>query len=282
MRKIGILALVVAFLSVTGLVFAQPPANPPMIGANITTSTSIQCAGTVKEAESLNWIYIDSDVNPPGGGHSAQPPQMNFGDRAAQVRYQNKYRGIDGITDYAKDFTARINAAVPNVEVAQDYGYSAFDPQVSLRAGLSAMERIGISMVTYGDNRGVGGMQALCPFANDEMPPTNTFVAAGHTVPFATAMVVHSASDAQVTDDPMLHHNVTAQGVGSIRSAMNVSEWQGFPGQRTAGFRINPAGVATYTHTASAAGQISGFSDGMGWVSVIPTAMQPEPWFTVP
>ena len=289
MRQIKLLPLVVAFLSVAGLVFAQPPVVPPMIGANVTTSTSIQCSGTVKEAESLNWVYVDEidaagNRPVPNGPPGVMPLQMGPNDRAAQVRYVHKYRAIDGVTDFAKDFTARIQPAVPNVEAAVDYGYSAWDPMVSLRAGVSSSEKIGVSMVTYGDIAGVGGMQGLCPFSNPEQPPTNTFVAAGHTVPFASAMVVHSASDAQVTDDPMLHHTVTAAGLGSIRSAMNVSQWQGGMAERfvPGNAPLNPQGLAVYTHTASASGEIAGFSDGMAWASVIPTSTQPEPFFAIP
>ena len=38
----------------------------------------------------------------------------------------------------------------------------------------------------------------------------------------------------------------------------------------------------TYSTSASASGDIANFSQAMGWGAVVPTSVQPEPWFAVP
>ena len=65
MKKIGILAFALVFIA-SGAVLASPPVPPPVEVDTISTSTDIQCIGTVLETESYTRQWIGATDGDPG------------------------------------------------------------------------------------------------------------------------------------------------------------------------------------------------------------------------
>ena len=86
------------------------------------------------------------------------------------------------------------------------------DP-ASLISWLDSTENVGMSIVTEGDNDGPGGMEGLCPWAQDVcIPPGNEMIAAGSELRRVELVSALTKTAVTTTDSPRLHHEIDARG----------------------------------------------------------------------
>lgn len=194
MRRLYLLAIVVAFVFPRAQAMASPPVSPPPEGFVITTQTNITGDGTVTESEKFNWRYFEGVGNigaetlamrcqgrPPGDPDCVfvEPPlsddfpymaryivKQGF-QEGAEIAYQQDYLGIDGKTVFIKNFKADSHNA-PNLTVDK---LIAFEASAGGKGYATHLEKVGLSVVSQGGqlDSGVGGSVAngllsLCPW----------------------------------------------------------------------------------------------------------------------
>ena len=284
MKKLIVIAAAVAFVSFGVQVMASPPVEPPKEGFVISTTTDIECLGTMEESESYNTTYFAGATG--DGPNSLAPATGGAFNRGAEVAYEQDFKAIDGLTRFVKDFDADSHDA-PNLEVSKAIGYVA-DP-ASSAAVATHEEKVGLSVVAAGDD-GVNfsGLLSLCPWVTTTTyPATNEGIAAGNS--FKVTAIDGFTSDSEVisTEIPKLTHEVDATndeggfaGIGEISAAFVVELFEGdsqFDGENVPGIQSR----TTYEEFASASG-VWNFSKDMEYQSTFPSLGLANPFNRVP
>ena len=271
-------AFIIAF---TGLALAAPPIPPPPEGFGISTYTDVVVEGDFVHTSSLNWTWM-YDTDPNGGStlaHGATRQALAAGGRAAQILYSNEVNAIDGFVQFNKTFEFG-SESEPNLDVRKDFGYIASEG--SMIASARDVERIGLSMVAYGDSGGLGSMPSLCPWAaGTTIPATNEFIAMGSATSTRSWMISHTDSDVTGTGPPSLNYSITAEGVGVVTTDMIARVMEGggifVPGEAVP----NLISQSDYEDHTEARGVISEFRKELHYHSTIPEWQMPEPWYEI-
>jgi hypothetical protein len=274
--------VVICILAVGGTVGASPPVPPPLEGFGIVTTTDVVVTGDFTHESSLNWTYMhdtDEDNRDSTLAYPGQNQALAAGGRAAQIRYANEVDAIDGYVEFKNSFEARSDEE-PNLKVSKDFGYVA--SPTSLIATAEDEERVGLGIVAYGDDEGLGDMPSLCPWASgSEIPATNEFIAAGSSTRTTSTMVSHTDTDVTTTGPPSLNHSISAVGEGTVTASMIVRLMEGadvyVPGEAVP----NLASRNYYEERTSASGVIEKFEKAMHYHSTIPAYQMPEPWYEI-
>lgn len=302
MRKLYVLALAAAFMLIGAQAFASPPVAPPPEGFLITTETTINCEGTVKETESYNWTYFEGYSSAGAIGHNyntagAPVPPYYVGNgmgwqEGAQIAYYQKYTGSNGTTTFHKEFEA--NSAYPpdqgNLVVSKLIGYTA-DPN-SNAAVAEHTEKVGLSVVSMGGNQGLNfaGLLSLCPWVSTggSYPATNEGIAAGSYFKVTDISNFSTSSKVTSTDIPKLNYIVDAstpaagmQNKGYIEAKFVVELWEGQGTWAAGSTAANPPPAVqsrtSYSETASADG-VWTFKKSMGYEATFPAFTQINPF----
>jgi hypothetical protein len=251
-----------------------------MEGFVIATTVDINCIGDVIENEEFTWTYMDC----PDGADCRIQPEMNPDNamRAAQVRYDEQLRAIDsGAMQLNKTFVAQSHDE-PNVEVAKDYAWAGMEG--SGISNVENRERVGISIVAWGDTRGLNDMPSLCPWIHaTPLDATNEFIAMGSRTTANGAsgnMVSMTRTDATTTGPPMMGHTIHAEGLGTAEAEMRLALMEG-DDVATNNTTPDLISMAEYEEYTGAFGQIFNFDKDMQYISVIPAYQMPEPWYII-
>ena len=279
MKKLNAVIAGIAVLAWVGAAIGAPPVPGPAEGFIISTSTDIECIGTVRESSSYNSTTYagDGPLAPTTGGN------FNSGSEAA---YKSNFVAIDGTTRFVKEFRADSSNA-PNLEANTVIGYVA-DPN-SPAAQATFEEKIGISVVSAGENGlNFSGLLSLCPWATSfGSGATNTSVAAGSKFNVTFIENFSSSAQATTTDIPSVAYSVNAfnrqggfAGVGEIAASMIVEIFES--NDRYTGQGAPPLNSrTTYTESASAKG-VWNFSKEMQYGSQFSTLGSGNPFTQVP
>lgn len=214
-------------LAWAGFAFGAPPVPGPVEGFIISTSTDIECIGTVKESSSYNTTsYAGSGPLTPAAGGA-----FNSG---AEVAYQSSFIALDGTTRFVKDFQADSSTA-PNLTVNTIIGFKA-NTNTRAVAGSNSNaslaifeEKAGLSVVSAGeDGLNFAGLLSLCPWATGySSGASNTGVAAGSRFKVTSIENFSTRAEVTSTDVPLLVYGVDAvnrqggvAGVGEIAASM--------------------------------------------------------------
>ncbi len=279
--RVGILAVVVlSTVTFAGFALASPPVEPPQEGYVIRTTTDVNVIGDFIHKSDLEWTYMQ-DTDPNGGStlaHGDVNQALAEGGRAAQIRYENDIRAIDGLTQFNANFNAASHDE-PNLQVVKDFYYEA-DPTSGI-ANASDTEKVGLSIVANGDGAGLGDMPSLCPWAaGTEIPATNEFIAMGSRTTTMSQMYSHTETDVTATGPPSINHSIHAEGFGSAEAEMRLSLMEG-DGVVAGGVVPDLASLSEYEEYTGAFGQIVNFDKTMHYHSEIPALQMPEPWYLI-
>jgi hypothetical protein len=274
-----ITALLVFVLTWVGSALGAPPVPGPAEGFIISTSTDIECIGTVRESSSYNSTTYAGDgplAPATGGGYNS----------GSEVAYKSDFRAIDGFTRFVKEFSADSNTA-PNLESSTAIGYEA-DP--SSPAALATFEeKVGISVVSAGQNGlNFSGLLSLCPWATSfGSGATNTSVAAGSKFNVTSINNFTSEAEATTTDVPSLSYAVNAfdreggfAGVGDIAASMVVEIFES--GEAFDGTTTPPLQSRTSFEESASASGVWNFSKEMDWGSRFTGIGSGNPFTQVP
>ncbi|NQE46552.1 hypothetical protein C5S31_11075 [ANME-1 cluster archaeon GoMg2] len=289
-KKISmIVAVAVALtIAVAGVVSASPEVEPPIETSIITTVVDIECYGSVTEVE--NFKETHSTVN-------LTNKTLETDERVGQIQYQEDLNAQDGFVQFQKDFKFDGDPAnPPNLAVEKRIGF--MDDPTSLVSWLDSTENVGMSIVTQGDTDGPGGMEGLCPWAQDVcIPAGNEMIAAGSQLSRVALVSAQTKTSATTTDSPRLHHEIDARGTdlwgmwgdeahtegpygkGTVSAGMKVSTWEGHDCDTT----YPLAQTVTYDEMTSASG-LWKFSKTMTYVAQIRDVQMPRtfPVFNLP
>jgi hypothetical protein len=202
-----IVAVAVALtIAVAGVVSASPPVPPPNETSIVTTVVDIECYGSVTEVE--NFKETHGTVNMSNWTANGLAPN----ERAGEIQYQEDLNAQDGYVQFQKDFKFDGNPAnPPNLAVEKRLGFMN-DPD-SLISWVDSTENVGMSIVTEGDTDGPGGMEGLCPWAQDVcIPAGNEMIAAGSQLRRVELVSAQTKTSVTTTDSPRLHHEIDARG----------------------------------------------------------------------
>jgi hypothetical protein len=253
-----------------------------MEGFVIATTVDINCIGDVIENEEFTWTWMDDDAVLPNNSRVMPTMNLDIGGRAAQIRYDEGLRAIDsGAMQLNKTFVAQSHDE-PNVDVAKDYAWAGMEG--SGISNVENRERVGISIVAWGDTRGLNDMPSLCPWIHaTPLDATNEFIAMGSRTTANGAsgnMVSMTRTDATTTGPPMLGHTIHAEGLGTAEAEMRLALMEG---DDIAENNTTPdlISMAEYEEYTGAFGQIFNFDKDMQYISVIPAYQMPEPWYTI-
>ena len=260
MKKVFAIAVAGVFVFGGLQVMASPPVEGPVEGFRIQTSTNIECFGDVTESESYSWVY--GKVGTPGGpitdnmvdvqgnpvpntiGHAygnnligPLPGGTAFVNRAAENRYEQNFRSVNGFTTFIKEFGAQSDST-PNLKTDTLIGYEA-DPTVPA-AQATFSERIGLSVVAAGDqlSSALSGLLSLCPWvtgSSTRYPATNEGIAAGSAFTVTKLNNFNTLGAVTSTGIPELDYSVNAAssvpgqfaGQGRIQAGFVVELWEG-------------------------------------------------------
>jgi hypothetical protein len=190
----------------------------------------------------------------------------------------------------------------PNLEVAKDYAWAGMEG--SGISNVENRERVGLSIVANGDQRGLNDMPSLCPWvAGEFIPATNEFIAMGSRTTATGAsgnMVSITRTDATATGPPALGHTIHAEGLGTAEAEMRLALMEGDTmydpvadvhftartidqgiGQEFGDGPPDLVSVTEYEEYTGAFGQIPNFDKDMQYMSVIPAYQMPEPWYSI-
>jgi len=246
---------------------ASPPVPPPVAGSVFSSSTNIECLGTVLESESYTnrWIgatdgnpgaqvvgtvptvLTDTDgaplqqgVNPAdvdlvAPGSNLRVPVLGAGDSIGEIRYEEEFNAVNGFLQYNKQFDVDQGEA-PNLDVDKTFVFFA---EEGTNGNLSFVERVGLTVVSNGFDRSAaappvtGIVGGLCPWVqdgggNDEIPATNELIAMGSQMS-VTQVDATTATSLGVTDvAPNISYAVAGQGIGFIEASMAAQIQEGF------------------------------------------------------
>jgi len=293
MKKLAILAAVAMVMAFVTAGWASPPVPPPKEGFVITSTTAIECLGTVTETEDYDWTYyaVEDPTRPLEGNpvpiQDPENPDAILGaDQAAQIRYTEDFVALNGFTQFNKSLGATTYPTDenPNLEVQKNVGYIAFTDDPLAEATM--VERVGMNVVATGDvlRAGFAGLLSLCPMgvteAEANLPATNEAIAAGNT--FKVTALQNWSSNSQVTTTalPELQMAVSATlaaegsfaGIGSIGTTFIVQVLEGV-GQGSAG--VPTISEVNYSDSSTAAG-VWNFEKFMAYNSAINPRILPS------
>lgn len=289
------LSVVLAFVLMVsaGLAMASPPVPPPTEGFNITTTVDCEMsAGDFTETEGFTWTWVrDMDTEwviiPSTLAYPGVDQWLEYSGRAAQIRYTEEMQSTDtSLFQFKKGFVAASDGADTagnNLSVDKNYGYVA--SEASLIANAENKERVGLSIVAYGDDAGLDDMPSLCPWASaDVIPATNQFIAMGSDTSTTSVMVSDTETTAVATRAPEVDHSISAVGVGMAQGLMKVALMEGDDYydpifDPMIGLDPNFVSKTDYSEKSTASGTIEKFSKAMHYHSTIPQWQMPEPWY---
>jgi hypothetical protein len=241
-------------------VTASPPVPPTVASSAFSSSTNIECLGTVLESES----YTNRWIGATDGNHGAQfvgnatvaftgqqnvneslpllapgsdlrVPVLGAGDSIGEIRYEEEFNAVNGFLQYNKQFDVDEGEA-PNLDVDKTFVFVA---EAGTNGNLSFVERTGLTVVSNGFDRVdaapevTGVVGGLCPWvedggAHDVIPATNELIAMGSEMS-VTAVDVTTATSLGVTNvAPALSYAVAGTGVGFIEASMAAQIQEGF------------------------------------------------------
>ncbi len=267
-------------------------ADPPREGFRVRTNTDIECIGATEESESYTWQYGDGMID-------LRVPYMLSGG-AAEIRYEQRMKSVDGLTRFVKGFNADSHEQ-PNLTVSKSFGYVA-DPN-STAAIMEHEEKVGISNVNFGGILGesLSGFLTLCPWVTGQVLDAYNLGAAAGSKMKVTQVSASSESRANTLFLPGVSYGVSAEGVGEIEAGIVVDIFEGsspfVPSLVAATVEI-PSGTVvalqilapdpppiisrtTYEESARASGVWS-FGKEMSFNSTLAIGGLPEPFQRVP
>ena len=267
-------------MAIAAFALAGPPVPAPPEGFGISTFTDVEVRGDFVHESSLTWTWMhDTDDNENSTlAYPGTDQSLAAGGRAAQIRYMNDVNAIDGYVQFNNNFEA-MSDEQPNLKVSKDFGYVALEG--SLIAIANDKERIGLSLISNGDNAGMGDMPSLCPWASGELPATNEFIAAGSSTSTTTQMVSHTDSDVTGTVAPSLNHSISATGEGTASASIIAKMMEGNAAYVPGGAVPNLISSYEYSEKSSASGIIDKFNASLHWNATIPQYQMPEPWYSI-
>jgi hypothetical protein len=282
MKKV-VLSSVVAFVFLfVGYALASPPVPYPDQGYVLSTTTDIQCTGTVVERQSfVDTHAYNNDPQVPATIGGGLVPNESI----ARIAYEEEYRGYNGFTTFDKDFDAKSHPAnESNLEVDKVIGFVS---NSQLGSVASHNERVAIEVVSAGSDAAgeqFSGLLALCPWSpvGNGFDATNEGIAMGSSFDVAVGGAITSTThaDADVTKYVALKYGVSAEGSDvTVSAGMLASLWEG--SERVLAPAVPPvvpalAGRTHYTEDAMASGAYVNFNKEMVYQSVF-TEPSPTP-----
>jgi len=245
--------------------FADPGINATPEVQGITTSTSIDCIGTVTESDSLAMTSTNS------GAVNSMP--LDQGQDQYTAGYNDNLMAVSGQTSFVKSMqisTANTIADQSNVKASTSLQFIGIDGGRATRDEDILVDGAGQATSTADS--------ILCPFASstsDSIPPFCNIVQAGSSIDTSLASVVTNANTRFIGTDATipvtLNYNIAAEGItlGNQTSPMigSVSAYIKAHVQEARNSSSTKSEDLTYSETSSASGLINGFSKSMSYQS---------------
>ena len=263
---IGILIALAILIACTGLVMADPGVNATPEVAGITTSTSIDCVGTVTESDSLAMTTTNT-------GAVSSPP-LNSGQTEYTAGYNDNLMAVSGKTTFVKSMqisTANTIADQSNIKANTNLQFIGIDGGRATRDEDILIDGAGQATSTAGS--------ILCPFASstsDSIPPFCNIVQAGSSMDTTLTSVVTSADTRFIGTDAsfpvVLNYNIAAKGItlsDGTSSPMigSVSAYVKAHIQEARNSSATKSEDAVYSETSSASGLINNFAKSISYQS---------------
>ena len=254
LRLTGVVAIAMALMiAFSGVALASPfvPKTPETEILAITTI--IKCNGTVVENEELGWESSSKNLidNPP----------LAAGEIYGQIKYDEIMIGLDGDTNFIKDFGVDTGIA-PNLNVMKTIGYASGD-----LGSLSHAEEVGMKIIAAGKPAGTTTTGPLCPFDPPITKGTPAVPGSCEEVNAYSTMVVTDVAaititEVGVTKTPVkLLYEIAAGGDGTVAAGMSISVADGHGAPPALGSKMS------YKEKSIADGEFT-FTKEVGYKSV--------------
>ena len=244
---------------------ADPGINATPEVQGITTSTSIDCVGTVTESDSLAMTSTNT-------GTVSDPP-LNSGQDEYTAGYNDNLMAVNGQTTFVKSMqisTANTIADQSNIKASTYLQFIGIDGGRATRDEDLLIDGSGQSTNTADS--------ILCPFASsesDSIPPFCNIVQAGSSIDTNLASVVTNANTRFIGTDGtipvMLNYNIAAEGItlGNQTTPMigSVSAYIKAHVQEARNSSSTKSEDVVYSETSSASGLISSFTKSISYQS---------------
>lgn len=204
LRLTGVVAIAMALMiAFSGVALA---------GQHVTTN--IKCSGTVIENEDLSWKSSSQNLldNPP----------LAAGEIYGQIKYDENMIGLDGDTNFIKDFNVDTGIA-QNLDVMKTIGYASGD-----LGSLSHNEEVGMKLIAAGNAASTTTTVPLCPFepAITKVTPAvpgNCEEVNAYTTMVMTDVAATTITEVGVTGTPVnLLCGIAAGGDGTVAAGMSI------------------------------------------------------------
>ena len=262
----GIILTLALLVACMGIAFADPGVNATPEVAGITTSTSIDCVGTVTESDSLAMTTTNT-------GAVGSPP-LNSGQTEYTAGYNDNLMAVNGQTTFVKSMqisTANTIADQSNIKASTNLQFIGIDGGRATRDEDLMIDGAGQATDTAGS--------ILCPFASstsDSIPPFCNIVEAGSSIDTTLTSVVTSADTRFIGTDAtipvVLNYNIAAKGItlsDGTSSPMigSVSAYVKAHIQEARNTSATKSEDVVYSETSSASGLISNFAKSISYQS---------------
>ena len=265
-RTITTLVLAICLLiALSSIVLADPGVNATPEVQGITTSTSIDCVGTVTESDSLAMTSTNTGA--------VNSPPLNSGQDQYTAGYNDNLMAVNGQTTFVKSMqisTANTIADQSNIQASTDLQFIGIDGGRATRDEDILVDGAGQATSTADS--------ILCPFASsssDSIPPFCNIVQSGSSLDTSLASVVTNANTRFIGTDATipvtLNYNIAAEGItlGNQTSPMigSVSAYIKAHVQEARNSSSTKSEDLVYSETSSASGLINGFAKSMSYQS---------------
>jgi len=293
MKKLQLVLTVLIIFTLAGIIWADPPVNPPVEGFKITTDTNIVAVGIVKESEDFTWHWNNTASAGVANSNGIQPianrpGQLGANETEAKIRYTEEFKSFNtlaGAGDFGRNLRAEAEPEEtplttfnktfvadshpvdsPNVTVDKVIGYTSDGAPGSVA---DFKDKIAIEEVSAGgDQSGAfAGVFVLCPWVSvnvKELPAVNAGVAMGSSFNIPNLMAngtkgsisANIESGAEMTSQIKLGYDIMATGAGTVSAEMLAKLYDGTEAA-TSNNNVNTtplASFATYSEYAEASG----------------------------
>ncbi|HVP95134.1 MAG TPA: hypothetical protein VMS89_08200 [Methanoregulaceae archaeon] len=262
----GIIVALVLLIACTGFVLADPGVNATPEVAGITTSTSIDCIGTVTESDSLAMTITNTGA--------VNSPPLATGQVQYTAGYNDNLMAVNGKTTFVKSMqisTANTIADQSNIKATTNLQFIGIDGGRATRDEDLLIDGTGQATSTAGS--------ILCPFASstsDVIPAFCNIVQAGSSIDTTLTSVVTSANTRFIGTDAtfpvVLNYNIAAKGItlsDGTSSPMigSVSAYIKAHIQEARNDSSTKSEDLVYSETASASGLIDNFAKSISYQS---------------
>jgi hypothetical protein len=224
----------------------------------ITTSTQIDCVGTVTNTASLGWTSGTGSTSPPLADSQA----------VQTTSYSENTMAVSGHTVYQKDFsvnTGNANLDQSNVQSSRIITFEGIDGGRMTSDESLLIDTVSMPVSTTGS--------MLCPFGSadgDAIPASCNIVTAGSSVDATSVSLVTKAAGRTITataDVPAsLSYSINVHGVtADVPAVGSVSAYMKAHLQGARGDSLTKSSDFQYDDTSTASGLINGFSKAVSY-----------------